>query len=332
MILAGDVGGTKTSLAIFSSNRNLRNPVVQKTYSSAKYRDIETLLQEFLKDKEYSIDQASLAVAGPVINGKSSITNLPWIISEKQIRRTLGISSALLVNDLVATASFVPFLKPKVDYLILNKGKRVSHGTIAVIAPGTGLGEAFLIWDGKKYLAVASEGGHSDFAPRNAYQIELYKYLRQKLDHVSYERVCSGPGLREIHNFYHEFVDGQEKHAELSKAISEAEDPVPVIIKAALGETGCELCTGTIEMLVDIMGAEASNLALKVFATNGVYVAGGIPARIRRSIENGKFVEAFMRKGRLSDILGDVPLYLVLNPHVCLLGAAKLGLDAFGAK
>src|SRR5579872_5800783 len=251
MILAGDVGGTKTSLAIFSSIRSLRKPLAQTTYSSAKFDGIESLLLEFLSDKEHSkIDKACFAVAGPVFNGRSSITNLPWVISEKQIRRSLGISSVLLVNDLVATASFVPFLKPKADYLVLNEGKPVSKGPIAVIAPGTGLGEASLLWDGKKYRALASEGGHSDFAPRDATQIELLKYLQQKLGHVSYERVCSGPGLREIYTFYHEFLNVREQHAELSRRIASVDDPVPIIVRATLGEVECELCVKTLETFV----------------------------------------------------------------------------------
>ncbi len=326
------MGGTKTSIAVFSSKRNLRKPLAQKTFSSPKFEDIESLLVEFLSENKYSIDQACFAVAGPVIDGISSITNLPWVISERQIRRVLGISSVLLVNDLVATASFVPFLNPKVDYLVLNEGKPVQRGTIAVIAPGTGLGEAFLTWDGKKYRAFASEGGHCDFAPRDTDQIELLKYMQQKLDHVSYERVCSGPGLKEIHTFYHKIVDPRERHAELSKIITWADDPVPIIVKAALGGVDCELCEKSLDMFVSIMGAEASNLALKVFATNGVYIAGGIPTRIRPALEDGKFVEALTRKGRQSELLKDIPVYLVLNPDVCLLGAAKLGLETFSER
>ena len=329
MILAGDVGGTKTSIAVFSSKGSLRKPLAQTTFSSPKFEDIESLLLEFLSKNEYSVDQACFAVAGPVVDGKSSITNLPWVISEWQIGHVLGISSVLLVNDLVATASFVPFLKPDVDYLVLNEGKPVRHGTIAVIAPGTGLGEAFLIWDGRKYRAFASEGGHSDFAPRDALQIELFKHMLEKHEHVSYERVCSGPGIREIHAFYHTVVDPQERHPELSKIISEVEDPVPMIVNAALGGVQCELCEKSLDTFVAIMGAEASNLALKVFATNGVYIAGGIPARIRPALENGKFVDAITRKGRMSEILGDMPIYLVLNPDICLLGAARMGFEKF---
>ncbi len=332
MILAGDVGGTKISIAIFSSKRKLRQPLAQKTFSSPKFEDIEALLLEFLSKSKYSVNQACFAVAGPVVDGKSSITNLPWVISERQIRRVLGISSVLLVNDLVATASFVPFLKPQADYVVLNQGKPVPCGTIAVIAPGTGLGEGFLIWDGKKYRAFASEGGHSDFAPRDALQIELFNYMHEKLDHVSYERVCSGPGLKEIHTFYHKIVDARERHAELSKTITGADDPVPIIVKAALGGVHCELCEKALETFVAIMGAEASNLALKVFATNGIYLAGGIPARIRPALEDGKFVEAITRKGRQSELLADIPVYLVLNPDVCLLGAAKLGFETISER
>ena len=332
--MAGDVGGTKTSIAVFSSERNLRKPVAEKTFSSSKFEDVESLLSEFLSEHKYSVDHACFAVAGPVVDGKSSITNLPWVISEREIGRVLGISSVMLVNDLVATSSFVPFLKPKVDYLVLNEGKPVKHGTIAVIAPGTGLGEGFLIWDGRKYKAFASEGGHSDFAPRDTKQIELFKYMLQKfnVDHVSYERVCSGPGLKDIHTFFHRIVDTRERHPELSKMINDLDDPVPIIVNAALGGVRCDLCEKSLEMFVAIMGAEASNLALKVFATNGVYIAGGIPARIRPAMESGKFVEALMKKGRMSELLGDIPVYLVLNPDVCLLGAAKLGFDRFSER
>jgi glucokinase len=332
MILAADVGGTKTSVAVFSSKRNLRKPLAQKTFSSPRFEDIESLLFEFLSKNKYSIDQACFAVAGPVVEGKSSITNLPWVISERQIKRVLGISSVLLVNDLVATASFVPFLNPDTDFLVLNEGRPIKGGSIAVIAPGTGLGEAFLIWDGKKYRALASEGGHCDFGPRDPVQAELLKYLQQKFGHVSYERVCSGPGLREIHTFYHKVVDTRERHIELSKMITEVEDPVPIIVKAALGGVHCELCEKSLDTFVTIMAAEASNLALKVFATNGIYIAGGIPTRIRPALEEGKFVGVLKEKGRLSEVLTDIPINLILNPDVCLLGAARLGFEKFSER
>jgi glucokinase len=326
LILAGDIGGTKISLGVFSSSQEIRKPLVEKTYSSAKYNSLENLLREFLSGVNYPIDSASFGVAGPVLNGRSTLPNLPWVIDEEEIQHALRLPSVKILNDLVASASFLPYLERK-DYQVLNAGRPLSHGAIGVIAPGTGLGEAFLTWNGMKYQAFASEGGHSDFAPTSPSQIELCRYLQGKLDHVSYERVCSGLGLREIYAYFHNFIGITEEHAKIAKALSEADDPTPVIVDAALGKVHCELCSETLNTFVSILAAEASNLALKVLATNGVYVAGGVPLHMRSALENPRFMDTFKHKGRMSKLVSDIPVYLVLNPKVGLLGAARFGME-----
>ena len=326
-VLVGDIGGTKTSLALFSSESQLRKPLLEKRFASPEYDTLEAIVNEFLSGSDWTVDHASFGVAGPVFKGHSSLTNLSWKIDEKQIERKTGIKSALVVNDLVAAASFIPFMKSG-DFITLNKGKPILHGTIGVIAPGTGLGEAFLTWSGEKYIAYPSEGGHSDFAPTNPSQIELLRYLQtNNMDHVSYERVCSGPGLKVIHEFYEEFLGIREQHPEVFRALAKAEDPAPVIVRAALGKVHCELCTKTLDTFLSILAAEASNLALKVFATCGIYITGGVSPHLRSALEDEKFLEAFIHKGRLEKVLEEIPVHLVLNPKIALLGAAHLGFE-----
>jgi glucokinase len=330
LILAGDIGATKSSVAIFSSPQDIGKPILEKTYINAKYDNLEGLLKEFLSKIKHPIEKASFGVAGPVVNGRAALTNLDWVIDEKRLQEVLGIPSVHLLNDLTATAAYIPFLKSS-DFKALHRGKPATHGTIGVIAPGTGLGEAFLTWDGSKYRPLPSQGGHCDFAPTNPAQVELYRYLNGRLGHVSYERVCSGIGLKDIYSFYHNFVGINEEHKKIASAIEGAEDPTPIIVAAALSEKHCELCVKTVGTFVSALGAEASNLALKVLATNGIYVAGGMPVHLRSALEDGRFLDAFRNKGRMTSLISDIPIYLVLNPKIALFGAAKQGFDVLEA-
>lgn len=322
MILAGDIGGTKTALAVFSPEAGPRVPLAEATFPSEHYPSLEALAGEFLAQVNLPVERASFAVAGPVVAGQSTITNLPWVVDERQLQAALGLSSVRLLNDLEAIANAVPFLAPD-DLHTLNVGKPAPGGAIAIVAPGTGLGEAYLTWDGSRYRAHASEGGHSDFAPTNPLQIGLLRYLQDRFEHVSYERICSGMGLPNIYGYLKDSGYAQEPDW-LARQLEAADDPTPIIATNALkDDEPCELCVATLDVFVSILGAEAGNLALKVLATGGVYLGGGIPPRILPALETDRFMEAFWNKGRMSDLMARMPVHVILNPKVALLGAAS---------
>ncbi len=326
MLLAGDIGGTKTRLAIYSPEAGPRTPLVEETFPSGRYPSLEALVSDFLAQVDLKPKRASFGVAGPVVAGQATITNLPWVMSETQLQTALDLAPVRLLNDLAAIAQAVPWLESD-DLYTLNEGQADPGGAIAVIAPGTGLGEGFLTWDGSRYRAHASEGGHTDFAPTNSLEVDLLRYLLDRLEHVSYERVCSGRGLPNIYAFLKDSGYADEP-AWLAEQLAAADDPNPVIVNAALGGgQQCELCVASLETFVSILGTEAGNMALNVLATGGVYLGGGIPPRILPALEGGRFMEAFRDKGRMSDLMGRIPVHVILNPKVALLGAACQGLD-----
>jgi glucokinase len=324
VLLAGDIGGTKSNLAIYSTDRGPKAPLAAATFLSPEYPSLEALVGEFLAHVGLQVDRASFGVAGPVVAGEATVTNLPWIINEAQLQKALDLSSVRLLNDLAAIASAVPFLEAA-ELHTLNEGQPVPNGALAVIAPGTGLGEAFLVWCGSRYIALPSEGGHGDFAPSDPLEIELLRYLWDRLDHVSFERVCSGRGLPNIYAFLKDSGLGEEPQW-LAKQLAQAGDPNPIITRAALGKK-CELCVATLDIFVSILGAEAGNLALKVMATGGVYLGGGIPPKILPALQNGQFMASFTKKGRLAGVFADVPVHVILNPKAALLGTACYGLE-----
>jgi len=325
MLLAGDIGATKTSLAIYSTGAGPRAPLSEATYRSADYPDLQSLTRDFLSQVELPIKKAVFGVAGPVVGGRAEITNLSWTISGPELQTALELSSVTLLNDLQAIATGVPFLETD-DLHTLSRGQSVPNGTIAVVAPGTGLGEAFLTWDGSRYRAHPTEGGHVDFAPLNELQDGLLCYLRERFGHVSYERVCSGMGLPNIYDYLRESGYAAEPEW-LAEALQAADDRTPVIVEAALStKRSSVLCTATLDMFIDILGAEAGNLALKVLATGGVYVGGGIPPRILEPLQKGSFLKALRAKGRFSELVSRIPVHVILNPKVALLGAACYGL------
>jgi len=326
MLLAGDIGGTKTNLAVFSPEDGPRAPLAEATFPSADYPSLEALVREFLSQVSLSVERASFGVAGPVVASRATITNLPWVMEETQLQETLNLSSVRLLNDLNAIAHAVPFLEPA-DRHTLNAGQQAPDGAMAIVAPGTGLGEAFLTWDGTRYRPHASEGGHADFAPTHPLEVELLRYLQGRFERVSYERVCSGRGLPNIYAYLKDSGYADEP-AWLTEQLAVADDPTPIIVNTALdSQKGCELCVATLNAFVSILGAEAGNLALKVLASGGVYLGGGIPPRILPALEQQRFMEAFQRKGRMSDLLARVPVHVILNPKVALLGAACHGLE-----
>jgi glucokinase len=325
MLLAGDVGGTKTNLALFTHDGDWREPVHEATFPSGNYPSLEALVQDYLAGQRVtSIDHASFGVAGPVIEGHATVTNLPWMMEEQRLQQQLNIPSVRLLNDLDAIAHAVPFLDER-DLATINAGQPAPTGAIAVIAPGTGLGEAYLTWDGSAYQPHTSEGGHADFAPTNTFQLDLLRYLLERFPHVSYERICSGKGFPNIYAFLKDRGLAGEPDW-LAQQLAQAQDKTPLIMQAALDQS-CDIAVQTLNSFVTILGAEAGNMALKVLATGGVYLGGGIPPRILSYLSGERFMQSFTNKGRFGKLLSSVPVHVILNPKVALLGAARHGFE-----
>jgi glucokinase len=325
MLLAGDIGGTKTVLAIYSSQTGPRVPLFQAEFNSAGYPGLENIVRDFLARTDLRVECACIGVAGPVIAGCAKITNLPWVADETKLAMEFGFKWVRLINDLEAIAHAIPILHAA-DTHTLNTGDALPVGAIAVIAPGTGLGESFLTWDGARYVAHSSEGGHSDFAPADEPQIGLLRYMQKIYDHISYEHVCSGIGIPHIYNFLRDSGYAPET-PNMAGLLSATTDPTPLICQAALHPTRPDrLCVSTVETFISILGAEAGNLALKVLATGGVYIGGGIPLHILPALKKSSFMRSFMRKGRFADMLSRIPVR-ILVVKAGLIGAANCGLE-----
>lgn len=326
MLIAGDIGGTKTDLAIYSPESGPHVPLAETERHSADYPSLQAMVAEFLGQVKMSVDVASFDVAGPVINGRVKTTNLPWVMDEGTLAKDLNLKAAHLLNDLEAVARAVPALRAE-DVVTINKGEPVANGPIGIIAPGTGLGESFLTWDVSQYIAHGSEGGHSDFAPTDEFQIRLLQYLLPRLGHVGVERVCSGIGVPNIY----EFLRDEEKipeRPEIAQLIASAKDHTKVIVEAALDpKHPSELCQETVKMLVSILASEAGNLALKVLATGGVYIAGGVALHLLNALQEPRFMQTFSRKGRFKDLMERIPIH-VITTRAALVGAATFGLES----
>jgi glucokinase len=329
MLLAGDIGGTKTLLALYAPASGARHPFAEAEFHSASYPDLDVMAREFLARQNSTADHACFDVAGPVIGGRAHLTNLPWDLDEATLRQSLGLQHVTLLNDLKAIAYAVPHLQPA-DLQTINVGRPEPNGAIAVIAPGTGLGEAFLVWGGSTYIACSSEGGHVSFSPTDDRQVGLQQYLAQRVDHVSCERVCSGLGIANIYDYLRDANPAAE-HATFAVSLSHASDRTPLIAQAGLDDpSGNPLAAATLEIFISVLGDEAGNLALKVLATGGVYLAGGIPVHLLRKLTDGRFMRAFLNKGRLSELLRSMPVQVVTT-RAALLGAALYGLDRMQA-
>jgi glucokinase len=324
--MAGDIGGTKTQLGVFSSGTGPQSPLVQAKVRSANYASLQVIVKEFLAWAKKPIDRACFAVAGPVINGHVKTTNLPWWVDETVLAQALHLNpeSVHLINDLEAMALAVPLLRPS-DVETINIGAAVPGGAIGVIAPGTGLGEAFLTWDDDRYRAHSSEGGHADFAPTDGREIRLLEYTLKKFEHVSVEHVCSGIGILNIYGYLRD-VERIAENPEIAALIASAADPSAAIIQHAAGsENRSELCESTIDMFVSILASEAANLAVKVLATGGVYMAGGVVTHLIAALQRPAFMQSFKRKGRLSELLAHIPIHVIVSLPG-LTGAAAYGL------
>ena len=314
MILAGDVGGTKTLLALYDLNLHC---IKKQQFVSAEFKTFEVLLAHFLENETITI--VCIGVAGPVINDKCDATNLPWILSASQIQQQTASKIALLLNDLEATAWGVLNL-PKSDFIHLNAPEKPKQGNVAVLAAGTGLGEAIVNWDGENYHIIATEGGHGDFAPTTEEEILLLQYLMKKYpEHVSYERLISGEGLVNIYHFLAMIFP--EKIKTETVTLMESGDAAAVISHAALTEDD-SLCVRALTLFCCLYGREAGNLALKCLPYGGVVLAGGIGAKILPALKNGFFMEGFLAKGRYKSILEQIPVKVCLNAEAALFGAA----------
>lgn len=312
MILAGDIGGTNTRLALFENGKRIGD---EKKFPSQTYSSLESIVAEFLQGKK--VDRACFGVAGPVRNGKSKVTNLTWTIDAENVSKTQGIQKVTLLNDLEANAYGLRTLK-KEELFLLQEGQK-QMGNQGLIAAGTGLGEAGLFWNGKEHIPFACEGGHTDFAPRNAIEIELLVYLKKKFGHVSYERVVSGPGLLSL---FHFLIDTErEKWTHEVKAAMEKNDPARVI--SEWGDQNKDIaCVHALDWFISLYGAEAGNMALKFLALGGFYIGGGIAPHIPEKMKRGAFLSAFTDKGRFKELLASIPVWIVMNDNAALLGAA----------
>lgn len=319
MILAGDIGGTHTRLALFQGGSELKLSA-QERFSSKKYTELLPILQRFLEMHPTSLQYACFGIAGPIRNGKCQATNLPWIVDSSEIQQALKLQSVYLLNDLEANAWGLRVLKRQ-DFFLLNQGDPTQKGNAALISAGTGLGEAGLYWDGKEHQPFACEGGHADFAPRNAMEIELLVYLKKIYpDHVSYERVVSGPGLKHLYDFLIE-TRREKRSAELREEMKRR-DPSQVI--SEWGSKGRDAgCMHAVNWFLSLYGSEAGNLALKIMARGGMYIGGGIAPHLLENFKQGGFLKGFMEKGRFHELLGDMPIHIVLNDQTALLGAGE---------
>jgi len=323
IILAGDIGGTKSNIAVFTVIGDTLTIERNQRFHSSAFPGLNAILREFLKNERRSVLAACFGVPGPVRHGRARPTNLTWGVDAAEISEEFSIPYVSILNDLAANAYGISELKPS-DFATIQEGAADAEGNRCVVSPGTGLGEGGLFWDGRKYHVWACEGGHTDFGPRNDLEIALLEYLIKQYGHVSYERVASGMGIENIYKFLRDTGRGREQ-ARIATEMK-ASDPSMVISKHA--EAGdCSMCVQAIEIFLSCLGAEAGNMALKAMATGGVYLGGGIPAKMLEQIRSVAFTHAFNDKGRLSGLMETMPVRVVLNDQAALLGAARYALD-----
>jgi len=318
MILAGDIGGTKTNIAFFEGGTPLQ-AVVQQTFPSHEHAGLEEIVRQFVSQHQLRVQQAAFGVAGPVHNGRCTATNLPWVVDAGTLARELGIASVWVINDLEATAYGIAALAPA-DFVTLNAGAADAAGNAAIIAAGTGLGEAGLYWDGRTHHPFATEGGHTNFGASDALERELLDWLSTQFEHVSWERVVSGMGLVNIYHFLRDTNRGEEP-AWLAEQMR-AGDPAATISRAARSGNS-PLCVQALDLFMALYGSEAGNLALKIMATGGLYIGGGIAPKDLDKLKDGTFMKRFVAKGRMQPLLEAMPVKVILNEKTALIGAAR---------
>jgi len=321
MILAGDIGGTNARLAYFQAQNGHLHLISERVFPSRAHNEFGEIVRRFLDDSGTRPEVACFGIAGPVRNGRVETSNLPWVIEQSKLAKQIQLPATLLINDLEASAWGIGGLS-STDLVPLNRISGSATGNQAVIAPGTGLGQAGLFWDGTRHHVFACEGGHCDFAPQGDLQIELLRFLQTRFGHVSYERILSGPGLVNVYEFLR---DGcHEKGSPEVSAMIEKDDAAAVISRAALAGS-CPLSAKALDIWIAVYGAEASNLALKVMATGGLFLTGGISPKILAKLHGPTFMRAFLDKGRLRPLVESIPVQVVTNTNAGLLGAARCG-------
>jgi glucokinase len=318
-VLAGDIGGTNARLAIFTVESDRYDAEVAEVYPSSEFTSLAEIVERFMGSHELAVRTACFGVPGPVNEGRAEITNLPWIVEATELAAAAGVARVGLINDLEAQAWGIATLD-STDFAVLNKGAADARGNAALIAAGTGLGQAGLYWDGITHRPFACEGGHASFATRGDLQSELLDYLSRRFGgHVSWERVVSGPGLLNLHDFLvdHRHADASADHlARLNK-----EDPAQITASALSGS--CAICVEALQMFVEFYGAEAGNLALKLMAGGGLYIGGGIAPRMVEKLREGAFMKAFLDKGRMRPLLEAIPVRVIVRDGTALRGAAR---------
>jgi glucokinase len=320
MILAGEIGATRTRLAAFETEGNQLQCAVEKTYLSQQHDGLPGILAHFIKTEGIPVHSACFGVAGPVRAGRSKISNLPWVIDAREIAKQLRLNSVGLLNDMEAYAYGIDGLESK-DFITLSEGAEGAEGNRAVISAKTGLGMAGLYWDGFRHHPFACEGGHADFAPRNDLQMELLSYLQKKYGRISCERILSGPGIKNIYDFLRDAHKAEEPEW-LRTQMSTAPDPPALISQMAL-ESKSAICDQTLSIFVSVFGAETGNCALNFMSTGGIFIGGSIAAKIIRKMNDPVFLESFLDKGRMGTILKDMPVKIVANDDSGMIGAAR---------
>jgi len=322
--LVADVGATKTELAVYSGKDDIRKFYLKERFATVEYESLEKLIGNFLQKNNLEITNAVCAIAGPIINDRvtKSSSNLPWEVSKLSLSEKLNIPEIELINDLVAVAYAIPHLIDE-DLNTINKGVKTNTEPLAVIAPGTGLGEAFLIWDGKRYRPCISEGSHVNFGPRTEEEIGLLKHLMKTHTHVTYESVCSGLGIPSIYEYLKDRSEPEETSG-ISGPMDTDENISRSIIEAAVQKEGTSrIANDVLKLFVSVLGAETGNLVLKTMALGGVYLAGGIPPRITTFLDSEFFLDAYSDKGLMTEIMLDVPIHIITNPNAGIMGAAR---------
>jgi glucokinase len=318
IVLAGDIGGTNARLGLVELTGGRARIVERRSYPSAEHPGLAPIVCRFFDDTGRRAERACFAIACPVVGDDCTAPNLPWTINLPALAREIGIARTAIINDFVAIGYGIDLLEPA-DLATLQEGVPTPRGSIALIGAGTGLGQGFLVWQGDHYRVLASEGGHTDFAPSGDLQASMLKHLRERFGRVSWERLLSGPGIANIYRYL--LAAGLETEQAGVRAELEAEDPAKVIVRHGLaGDDGPS--QRALDLFCQVLGAQAGNLALTVVATGGVYLAGGIAPRVVERLRSGGFMAAFRDKGRLSALLTRVPVHVILNPSVGLLGAA----------
>jgi glucokinase len=324
VVLAGDIGGTKTNIGLFVRGKKRPEALVIESFASRDALHLENLVDRFLKSHPAALSSACFGIAGPVINGWCKTTNLPWLVSETLLQRRFHWRHIRLLNDLAATAVAVPLLR-RSERVSLNKGIMRKKGNLALLSPGTGVGQAMLAYQDEDYVPLSSEGGHVSFSPTTEEEVELWRYLRKKFGHVSVERVLSGPGLVNIYSWLRD--SGRFKEPPWLNVLMKQGDSARLISENALRKRQ-GLCAESLRLYVSMLGSVAGNLALTSMAVGGVYLGGGIPPKILPALKQGVFLKSFIAKGRFSDFLSGIPVHVILNDKAALLGAAQSAFKA----